>query len=239
MRRTLTAILALAASLGGASALRAQSVPSPIRYIEPKHSFGVSLGYLFTSPAVEINETQVEFGPQSAPMIDARYQIRFGGPLSGEVRAGFIPAKRRVYEPTGETNPSAFVPREVGTQDMAMVVGEAGLVFHLTGPRTWHGLAPFLAGTGGIVSDLNRGSDLEEDFNIPETTRYDFGPGFAIGLGLGTDWFPTRRLSVRVEARDRLWQIKAPQGLANLAGQRSVSEWTHNFSVNLGAALHF
>lgn len=239
MRRTLTAILALGASLGGASALRAQSVPSPIRYVEPKHSFGVSLGYLFTDPAVEINEAEVEFGPQPAPIVDVRYQLRFAGPLSGEVRAGFSPSKRRVYEPTAEPNPDLFVPREVGTQDMALLIGEAGLVFHLTGPRTWNRLAPFLAGTGGIATDLNRGSDLEEDFNVPETSRYDFGPGFAIGLGLGTDWFPTRRLSVRAEARDRLWRIEAPQGLANLAGERSVTGWTHNFSVNLGAALHF
>ncbi|HEX2190324.1 MAG TPA: hypothetical protein VHG51_15560 [Longimicrobiaceae bacterium] len=227
------------APLSSASALGAQSIPSSIRYIEPKQSFGVSLGYLFTNPAVEINDTQVEFGPQSAPMVDLRYQIRLSGPLSGEVRAGFSPSKRRVYEPTSEQNPALFVPREVGTQDMALVIGEAGLVFHLTGPRTWNGLAPFVAGTGGVVTDLNRGSDLEEDFNIPETALYDFGPGFAIGLGLGTDWFPTRRLSVRLEARDRFWQIETPQGLANLAGERDVSEWTHNFSVNLGAALHF
>lgn len=237
MRRTLIAALALAALSGGAAALQAQTIPSPIRYIEPKQSFGISGGYLFTAPAVEINDTQVEFGPQSAPMIDARYQIRFGGPVAGEVRVGFSPSKRKVYAPTTEQDPALFVPVEVGEENVALLLGEAGLVFHLTGPRTWNGLAPFAAGTGGLVTDLDRGSDLEE--NIAEAAQYDFGPSFALGLGLGTDWFPTERLSVRVEARDRLWKVEAPQQIANLAGLRSLSEWTHNFSLGIGAALHF
>ena len=237
MRRTLIAALALGALFGGGSALRAQSVPSSIRYVDPKQSIGISGGYLFTSPAVEINDEQIEYGPQSAPMVDARYQIRFGGPLSGEVRVGFSPTRRTVYAPTTEQNTELFVPVEVGEEDVALLLGEAGLVFHLTGPRTWNGLAPFVGGTGGLVTDLNRESELEED--VVEAARYDFGPAFALGLGAGTDWFPTRRLSVRVEARDRLWKVEAPSQIATLAGQRSVSEWTHNFSLSFGAALHF
>lgn len=237
MRRTLIAALALGALLGGGSALRAQAIPSPIRYVDPKQSVGLLAGYLFTSPAVEINDEQIELGPQSGPMVTARYQIRFGGPLSGEVRVGFSPTQRKVYAPTTETDPDLFVPVEVGEEDVALLMGEGGLVFHLTGPRTWNGLAPFVAGSGGLATDLARGSDLEDD--IAETARYDFGPSFALGFGAGTDWFPTRRLSVRVEARDHFWKIEAPTQIANLAGANKISEWTHNFSINLGAALHF
>lgn len=236
MRRTLIAALALCALFGAGSALRAQTIPSPIRYVDPKQSFGVSAGYLFTSPAVEINDEQVEFGPQSGPLVTARYQIRFGGPLSGEARLSFSPTQRKVYAPSAETNPDLFVPEEVGEENLALLMGEAGLVFHLTGPRTWHGLAPFVAGSGGLATDLARGSDLEED--IAETARYDFGPSFALGLGAGTDWFPTRRLSVRLEARDHFWKIEAPAQISTLADAK-LSEWTHNFSINLGAAFHF
>jgi hypothetical protein len=237
MRRTLLATLALGSLVGGASGLGAQTIPSPIRYVEQKHSIGVSAGYLATSPAVEINDTQIELGPQSAPLVSAHYNIRFGGPLSGEVRVGFSPTERKVYAPTTESNPALFVPVEVGTTDASLLMADAGLVFHLTGPRTWNRLAPYLIGSGGLMSDLNRSSDLEA--NIAEGAQYDFGPSFALGLGIGTDWFPTRRLSVRVEGRDRLWQIEAPPGFANPAGERTISEWTHNFSVTLGAALHF
>ena len=239
MRRTLIAALALGALLGGGSALRAQTIPSSIRYNDPKQSFGISGGYLFTSPAVEINDEQIEFGPQSAPLVMARYNIRFGGPLSGEVRVGFSPSRRKVYAPTPEQDPEAFVPVEVGEEDVALVTGEGGLVFHLTGPRAWHGLAPFVSGSGGLVGDLARGSELEDDFDITETARYEFGPAFALGFGAGTDWFPTRRLSVRLEARDHFWKIEAPTQLANLSGARDISEWTHNFSFSVGAALHF
>ena len=237
MRRTLIAALALGALLGCGSALRAQAIPSPIRYIDPKQSVGISAGYLFTSSAVEINDEQIELGPQSGPLVTARYQIRFGGPLSGEVRVGFSPTERRVYAPTDETNPELFVPEEVGTESVGLLMGEGGIVFHLTGPRTWNGLAPFAAASGGLATDISRGSELEDD--IAETARYDFGPSFALGLGAGTDWFPTRRLSVRLEGRDHFWKIEAPTQIANLAGETKISEWTHNFSVSIGAALHF
>jgi hypothetical protein len=236
MRRTLIAALALGALFGVGSALRAQTIPSPIRYVDPKQSFGISAGYLFTSPALEINDEKIEFGPQSAPLVTARYQIRFGGPLSGEARVGFSPTQRKVYAPTDEPDPELFVPEEVGEEDAALLLGEAGLVFHLTGPRTWNGLAPFLAGTGGLALDLAGGSDLEED--IPENARFEFGPSFALGLGAGTDWFPTRRLSVRLEARDHLWKIEAPTQIEALADAK-LSEWKHNFSLSLGAAFHF
>jgi hypothetical protein len=237
MRRTLIAALALGALLGCGSALRAQAIPSPIRYIDPKQSAGISFGYLFTSSAVEINDEQIELGPQSGPLVTARYQIRFGGPLSGEVRVGFSPTERKVYAPTTETDPELFVPVEVGEESVALLMGEGGIVFHLTGPRTWNGLAPFLAASGGLATDIARGSELEDD--IAETARYDFGPSFALGLGAGTDWFPTRRLSVRLEGRDHFWKIEAPTQIANLAGETKISEWTHNFSVSIGAALHF
>jgi hypothetical protein len=236
MRRTLIAALALGALFVGGSALRAQTIPSPIRYVDPKQSIGISGGYLFTSPAVEINDEKIEFGPQSAPLVTARYQLRFGGPLSGDARVGFSPTKRKVYAPTDERDPDLFVPEEVGEEDMALLTGEAGLVFHLTGPRTWHGLAPFLVGTGGLAMDLAGSSELEED--IPEPARYEFGPSFALGLGAGTDWFPTRRLSVRLEARDHLWKVEAPTQIESLANA-DLSRWTHNFSLSFGAAFHF
>jgi len=236
MRRTLIAALALGALFVGGSALRAQTIPSPIRYVDPKQSFGISGGYLFTSPAVEINDEQIEFGPQSGPLVTARYQIRFGGPLSGEARVSFSPTQRKVYAPTDETDPRLFVPEQLGEEDVALLMGEAGLVFHLTGPRTWHGLAPFVAGTGGLAADLAGGSELEED--LTENARYEFGPSFALGLGAGTDWFPTPRLSVRLEARDHLWKIQAPALIENRANT-NLSEWTHNFSLSFGAAFHF
>ncbi|HEX2091331.1 MAG TPA: hypothetical protein VHG28_02975, partial [Longimicrobiaceae bacterium] len=221
---------------GGASALRAQTIPSPIRYIETRQWAGAFAGYLFSNPSVGINETDIELGPRSAPLVGLQYGFRFAGPLAGEARVGFGPTERKVYAPGTATGSDPAVPQEVGTADVALLMGEAGLVFSLTGQRTWHGIAPFLVGTGGLVADLNRGSDADEE--VTAAARYDFGPAFAVGFGIGTDWFPTERLSVRLEGRDRLWKIEVPPGLRP-SSVRSASEWTHNFSISLGAALHF
>lgn len=236
MRRTLIATLAFAALCGSARGAAAQSVPSPFRYVETRHTVGFFGGYLLTDPGIAIRETEVEMGPQSAPLVGVRYGLRFGGPLSGEASLAFSPTERTVFVPSQSPNPAEQVPQPAGTRDMALLLADAGVVFHLTGDRTWRGLAPFLVGSGGLALDL-RGAGEEEE-SIPETARFDFGPSFAVGAGIGTDWFPTRRLSVRAEVRDRLWQIEAPQGLRP-ADLRTVSEWTNNVTFSLGAALHF
>lgn len=236
MRRTLTATLALAALLGSASGAGAQSIPSPFEYLETRHSVGFFGGYLLADPGIGVNGEVVELGPQSAPTAGVRYQIRFGGPLSGEVAAAFSPTTRKVYGPSRQPDPSKQVPVEAGEADVALLLGEAGLVFHLTGDRTWHRLAPFVAGTGGVAADLAGGGAADKA--LLATERFEFGPSFAVGIGLGTDWYPTRRLSIRAEVRDRLWKIELPEGLRP-TGEREVSEWTHNAAFTLGGAIHF
>lgn len=233
MRRTLIATLALGSILAGAHAAAAQSIPSPYRYIESKHSAGFFAGYLLTDPTIAIDTFQVELGPRSGPLFGARYGIALGGPLTGEASVAFSPTHRTVNAPSAQVGNPAPVPRAV--ESVALLMLEGGLHFRLTGSRTWNGLAPFLNGTGGIVADLRRGAESEEE--IPENARFDFGPSFAVGAAVGTEWFPTRRLSLRAEVRDRLWQIGAPEGLR--PGRTDVSEWTHNVAFTLGGALHF
>lgn len=237
MGKTLTGIFALALLLPG-SFLEAQQIPSPFRYIEETQSAGFFAGYLWTNPAEEPTGDGgivMELGPRSAPIFGARYNIRFGGPFTGEASLGFIPSERTVY--ARDTTAATQVPpvEEVGTTGMAILLAEAGVRFHLTGPRTWNGLAPFVVGTGGLVGDLSRTPAAEA--GVPPEERFRFGPGFAVALGMGTDWFPTRRLSVRAEARNQLWRVTAPAGLR--PEPRENTQWTHNIGVSLGAALHF
>lgn len=236
MRRTLTATFAFASLLGGAPALRAQTIASPIQYIETRQSIAPFVGYLWTDPTVHVNDAEVELGPRSAVMAGLQYNVHFAGPVYGEVLLGFSPTERKVYVPGNTTGAQTVNPVEIGTTRMALALADAGLHFNLTGPRTWRGIAPYLVGSGGVVADLRRSSDLDEQ--VPEGSDFDFGPGFALGLGIGTDWYPSQRLSIRAEGRDRFWRIAAPQGLrpANL---KTVSEWNHNVSLSIGAALHF
>lgn len=235
MRRSRIALAVLAVLLLGAGTGQAQQIPSPYEYIERTQSLGGFVGYVRTSTSLEVTDsTDAEFGPRSAPLFGLRYGMRFSGPLSGEASLGFMPTDRKLYAGASATDSVDAVPVETGeTTGAALLIGDANLRFHLTGPRTWRGLAPFVVGSGGIVVDVAGTGDAEKE--IPETLRFDFGPTFAVGAGVGTDWFPSDRLSLRVELFDKLWNIDAPAGFRS----RARSAWKHNLGATIGAALHF
>lgn len=207
---------------------QAQQITSPYRFIEETHSIGAYGGYLLTNPGTP------EVGPQSAPIFGVRYNLRFTGPLSGEAAVSFSPTHRQIIrsdtlilqpEPTGET------------ASMALLIAEAGLRFHLTGPRAWRGIAPFVVGTGGLAADLTGRDPAEEELVPVEAQRFRYGPGFAVGVGVGTDLFLSQRLSLRLEVRDHILRIPIPGGLRE--NLRAENQWTNNLGVSLGTALHF
>jgi hypothetical protein len=210
-----------------AAPLGAQTVPSPFRYIETKRAIGPFGGMLLTDPG------SLELGPKSAPILGIRGGLQLTGPLSAELTGAMSVGERDVYVPTaaGPGEPLQLV----GTSRLTLVLVDATARFHLTGPRTWHGVAPFLLGSAGIVTDLARQPAIEE--LIPIEQRYEFGLAFAGGLGVGTDFFLRDRLSIRVEARDYLWRLTHPDGLT--ASGESEREWVHNFAFTLGGAYHF
>lgn len=215
----------LAFALLAPSTAFAQAISSPLRYVEETQSLGAFAGYLLT------DRGELDLGPHSAPLFGANYTIRFAGPLSGEVSLGGAPSRRTVYAQA----PGDSVPQERGEVSAFLLLAEAALKFHLTGPRTWHGLAPYGVGGVGLVGDLAGSTALEDEIN--ETQRFDFGPGFAVSLAAGTDWVPSERLAFRIEVRDRLWRLTTPTGLT--ATGREEAAWTNNFAITLGAALLF
>lgn len=212
----------------GPDILPAQQIPSPYRFIEETQSAGAFGGYLWTT-----NEAP-DLGPRSAPMVGLRYSIRLSGPVAGELSLGFAPSERTVFTnvaASGDT--TAVVLQEAGVTDMSILLAEAGLRFSLTGARTWNGLAPYVIGAGGIVADLAGRESVELD----DDERFDFGPGLAVALGAGTEWFVGQRFSLRAEVRDQIWRLSIPSGLR--AATDEETRWTNNFGFTVGAALHF
>jgi hypothetical protein len=210
-----------------ATELAAQTIQSPYRHVETSHSVSVFGGFLTTDAG------RLDLGPRSARLLGARYSIRLTGPIAGEVTLAFGGSERTVYAPAvvdGE-----FMLDPLGDADVLMMLGEGGFRFHLTGPRTWHGLAPYGVGTVGLVTDLRR-SDPREAAQLPEE-RFEFGPGFAAGIGLGSDLFLTERFSLRADVRDHLWRLTYPVGLSG-TGERE-NEWRHNFGFTFGGSIHF
>jgi hypothetical protein len=228
MRSVLFATLFLIVGLLAVRPLEAQQIRSPYRYIDERQSLGVYAGYLLTSPGTP------EVGPQSAPIFGVRYNLRFTGPLSGEAAISFAPAERQVI--TTNAPPAAFQPQPTGqVQPMNLLVAEAGLRFHVTGPRAWRGLAPYGIATGGVAADLSGQGEADEA--LPEAQRFRFGPSFAVGVGAGTDWFLTERLSLRLEVRDHIFRLSVPAGLRETGV--AEAQWVNNIGFSIGTSLHF
>lgn len=237
-RLSRTVLPALAILALGAGRAQAQTVPSPFRYIETKSSLEISGGYLFTDPTLAVNDSvSAEFGPQSAPLISARYSRRFGGPISGDVTLSFSPSERKVI--TAAEGLDSVFASAIDTGDRVsapLLMLEGGLRFHLTGDRTFRGFAPFLMATGGVATEV--GGTSSEEGAIPPDERFDFGPAFAVGAGTGLDWFPTRRFSLHTELSYRIWRLSVPEGFAT-GRNADIDEWNGNAGVSVGAAFHF
>jgi hypothetical protein len=210
-----------------AEALSAQSIPSSYRFIETRHEVGLYAGYLFIDPG-ELGQA-----PESGPMVGARYDIHFTGPLSGEVGLGLLPTNRQVKARSGTS--TTLVDLE--ETDALLLSAEAGLRFHLTGQRAWRGLAPYALATAGIVADLAGTGALERQ--IVEEERFTFGPTFAASAGLGSQFFLTDKVSLRVEARDNVWRLSYPDIYRPAGIVEEDAEWAHNFGLTIGGAIHF
>jgi hypothetical protein len=225
--RYLVGFLLLASTLASAASLHTQEIRSPYRFVDESHSLGVYGGFLVTdagSPAT---------GPQSAPIFGVRYNLRFTGPLSGEAAVSLVPTRRDVL--FQDTVAAEYDPQPVGDATMNLLIAEAGIRFHFTGPRAWRGFAPYALATGGLAADLTGRGELDE--TVPEVQRFRFGPSFAVGIGLGTDLFLTDRLSLRLEARNHVFRLARPVGLRDVG--QAEHQWTNNLGLTLGTSIHF
>jgi hypothetical protein len=206
----------------------AQSVPSPYRFIEHTQSLGVYGGYLSTSRG------KLDLGPHSGPLLGLQYLGRISGPMSGEVDVSYLHSRRTIYVQS-TTAPGTLAA--LGEVDAPIVMAEAGVHFQFTGARTWKSLAPFLAATAGVATDLSGTPELEKDAAFPTSQSVSFGPSLAVGGQAGTDWFLTERLSVRAAGRAYLWRFTTPATLAGTTADQK--DWLRNLGGTLGVAVHF
>ncbi|MGH7480808.1 MAG: outer membrane protein [Longimicrobiales bacterium] len=217
------------AALGalGASAAAAQDIDSPYRFIETRHVLGPSGGYLLT------DEGSARLGPASAAYFGARYSIRISGPFAFDAGVAAVPTTRMVLD----TVDADTILDVVGEADQTLGLLDAALRFDLTGPRTVYGLLPYAVAGVAVAFRVTGDDALDED--IDPNLRYDPGTSFAGQIGLGVEWLPTDRLSFRLDARDYLWQIEAPQGFAGLGPEVPAEEWVQNFGISLGLGYRF
>ncbi len=231
LRRLVPALPALALTLAAliGSEARAQTIPSPYRFIDTRQEAGLFAGGNFI-----VGEGQYGIGPKPGPMIGARYGITIGGPFSLDGVVTYADTERDVKDPDEEGNLTT-----IGQAPMQLLTIDARIKFNVLGTRTWHKIAPFFLAGAGITFDLAGQSALDQQL-LPED-RYDFGNSFAGILGAGTRWFPTERFSFRADLALQLWQQDIPAGypLRPLLFDAPNSEWIQAWGLTFGAAYNF
>jgi hypothetical protein len=214
-----------------ASPAAAQRIDSPYRFVDRSQQLGVFVGQLSGS------EGQFGLGPESGLALGARWAIRVSGPLSVGVDLMYAPLQRTVRDTVFVAADSAFMA--VGEADVGLL-GLFGTVrFSLTGPRTWHGVQPYASLGAGAVTDLAGRPAVEED--LEPTAIFDFGTSFAGYFGAGAEWYATQRVSLRLDARNMMWRLRAPDAFLLMEQGRTAdrARWENSILLSAGVSYHF
>jgi hypothetical protein len=231
MKRVLFATIIV--FIAGPGAASAQRIDSPYRFLEHNMQMGVYAG------RISAEEGVLRIGPQPAPTFGARWAARVSGPLTLGVELGYTPTTRTVRDTVFVAADSLF--ESIGEADVRMLSVMGNVQFGITGARTWYGLHPFLLAGGGVIMNLAGSAEVERD--LATTARYDAGTRFAGQLGGGVHWYPTQRLSVRLDARNVLWRVGAPEAFRRTQAGTDIGigegEWEGNFALTAGLSIHF
>ncbi len=208
--------------------LRAQTIPSPYRFIETTQEYGLFAGY-------ERHGTgQFGYGPKSGLVIGGQYAVRLRGPLAFEASGTILSGTRDVMDPRRPAG-----NRKIGSSRVMVGTFDVGLRFSIVGDRTWHGLDPFIDFGLGLALPLSGAT--KTDNLLPDQDRYAFQSSFDGMLGAGTRIFLTKRVSLRADARFGLWKLHTPPGFADptLGFTNSPkSEWAAGTRLTLAVLLN-
>jgi hypothetical protein len=227
--RAALALLLILAVGARAPALRAQTIPSPYRFVDTRQEAGLFVG------SAQTGVGRFGFGPKSGMSFGARYGVDVSGPFGLEGAVTYLPTQRDLIDPRRPEG-----DRIRGEADATLLLVDARLRFSLTGRRTWNGLSPFVfAGAGGAI-DL--AGDPEGDEQLREEDRFDLGFSLLGSLGGGVRWMVGESLLVRGDAQLTIWQLDTPQGFGDASfGFEAVQqvEWVNNAAFTLGLAYRF
>ncbi|MGH7447002.1 MAG: outer membrane protein [Longimicrobiales bacterium] len=214
-----------------AQPVSAQRIESPYNFLDHGQFVGAWAGY------VSAADGRIGIGPEPAPIAGVAWALRVSGPFSVNAEVGYMPSTRTVRDTVFVAADSMY--RSIGEADVKLLTIMGNLRFSLTGPRTWHGLQPFAIAGAGVAVDLASGSAVEADLTANQ--RFDYGTSFAGQLGAGVDWFPSSRVSLRVDARDMFWKLPMPEAFrfTEQGARFPGSEWEQNFALAAGMSIHF
>lgn len=229
MNRLIRFALPVLAVVVAAMPAHAQHIASPYKFIDASQELGAYWA------RINADKGAAGLGSESGNAYGVRYGLRLSGPLMIDVDAMYFPTHVAVLDTT--VTDSAYT--QLGTASQPLVVTTASVRFNLTGPRTWHGLWPYVA--FGIGAAIETSKDKGAIDQAPIDARYTFGTSFAGVLGAGLEFFPAEHVSLRFDARNLLWKVKTPAALirGRLGATLPADEWLHNGALSAGVSIHF
>lgn len=162
-----------------------------------------------------------------------RYDLTFGS-TSIELGGAYGQTTRRIVNPfvAVKNNTSGLI-------DCDVVLIDGTLKMSITGPKTWHGLAPYLGASLGVAI----GSELGQD-----TSGYSFGTKFMFAPVIGTKYYLGRRVSLAADFRAVFWRLSYPSqfkqpntvdGKPILAFNAADNNWTAHPWISIGLGWKF
>lgn len=235
MRALLAALMLCAAATPGAAQVGHAPGSSPYRDIYEGHSVTAMFGHLGGDGG------RFGIGPHSGNSYGIRYDIRAGSTV--QMGLGFARADldRLIVDPF-----VALADRVSGPVKQTVTFAEANLQLNVTGGKTWHRLAPFVATSVGLTFPSGTAAD---------TSGFEFGKKIYLAPTIGTRIFVTNRIHLRAEARAMFWKLKYPASFQQepalepgtvdnpnaVISDGRVSEWsaTSWLQVGLGYSVSF
>jgi hypothetical protein len=226
-------LLGISASLAAypTDRLTAQVGYEPNR--SPYRDAPASSGPMFFAGYLSGGRGNVPVGVSDGNTWGVRYNFAFGS-TSIILGGAYGQTTRRIVDPFVATknNTSGLINCDV-------VVVDATLQMAITGPKTWHGLAPYIGATLGAAI----GSELPQD-----SSGYSFGTKFTFGPVLGAKYYIGKKLSLNADFRALFWRLSYPtqykepnvfDGGRVLSVDAATNHWTTHpwLSVGLGWAF--
>jgi hypothetical protein len=194
-------------------------------------------GHTVTGYGAIFGGTGGRFGiaPHDGTVYGLRYDIRTGSAIQMGVLFARGTLERLIVDPF-----VALENRVSGPVDQTVSFAELDLQLNLTGGKTWHRLAPFVAVGGGLTFPTTTAGD---------TSGFELGKKFYLAPHAGFRFFLTDRIHIRTDAKVIFWKLNYPASFTQeppldpdapaVIDDGRVSEWTTTSWLQAGLGIGF
>lgn len=186
-------LLLLSGLVPCALAAQAGFLPSQSPYHEIDNGGYVELGY----GRVYGGGGLLDLGPRDGTSYGVRAIVRGNHTLQFSFGGWTAGTERSVIDAE-----DSVAVRNKGLHPQRLTAGEIGIQLNLSGGKTWHGFAPYVNGTFGLVHG--------QSGPATDTSGYSFGNKVYFAPGTGTRFFIGQRVYLRLDVRALFWKLSYP-----------------------------